>query len=141
MPRQIQLRHYHASVCANSRMFIKPLCLAMRYRDLISKETCLAIAPGACRGDWPRQIPSAAFVRSTACLTRIPCMSRAALQRGAMRTISAAADFNAAPPSSSRRCRIGRSLWKVLTFVGPLLRRASSPAFFFSDPSPLVSAF
>jgi hypothetical protein len=29
------------------------------------------------------------------------------------------ADFNAAPPSSSRRCRIGRSLWKVLTFVGP----------------------
>jgi hypothetical protein len=31
------------------------------------------------------------------------------------------ADFNAAPLSSSRRCRVGRSLWKVLTFVGPLL--------------------
>jgi hypothetical protein len=46
-------------------------------------------------------------------------MRHIALQRGAMPPISAAADFNAAPPSSSRRCRVGRSLWKVLTFVGP----------------------
>jgi hypothetical protein len=47
-------------------------------------------------------------------------MRHAALQRGAMPPISAAADFNAAPPSSSRRCRFGRSLWKVLTYLSDL---------------------
>jgi hypothetical protein len=57
--------------------------------------------------------------RAKPCSQRSPFMRHIALQRGAMPPISAAADFNAAPPSSSRRCRVGRSLWKVLTFVGP----------------------
>jgi hypothetical protein len=45
--------------------------------------------------------------------------------------IQALADFNAAALSSSRRYRIGRSLWKVLTFVGPQLCRAFGPALFY----------
>jgi hypothetical protein len=44
-----------------------------------------------------------------------PFMRHAALQRSAMPAISAAAEFNAASLSSSRRCRVSRSLWKVLT--------------------------
>jgi hypothetical protein len=42
------------------------------------------------------------------------------------------ADFNAASLSSSRRCRVGRSLWKVLTSLSDLYScRAFGPAFFF----------
>ena len=49
-----------------------------------------------------------------------------------MPPISAAADFNAAPLSSSRRCRIGRSLWKVLTLSDHNFRRALRPAFSYA---------
>ncbi len=63
------------------------------------------------------------------------------MQRSVMPSISAVAEFNAAPPTSSRRCRLSRSLWKVLTFVGPLLWPGLEPGFFVPVVQGQCSAF
>ena len=68
-------------------------------------------------------------------------MRHAALQRSAMPSISAAADVKTAAPFSSRRCRLSRSLWKVLTFVGPLLWPGLEPGFFVPVLQGQYSAF